>query len=157
MSAGYLTRGLLSIHRFAPEVRTALEVGLPFAVARRVNGLRTSAARRRALAPLAALEGRTRGRALPRGLAARIDRLARAEAAVAPDAGAAPSFDPSGWLPPAERVTPPRAMRGDVWAFEPAEGSRARDEPLAERVVEALLARTIPSGGELVDVTAGRS
>ena len=59
VSAGYLTRGLLSIHRFAPEVRAALESGLPFAVARRVNGLRSAAARRRALAPMAALEGRT--------------------------------------------------------------------------------------------------
>jgi hypothetical protein len=70
--------------------------------------------------------------------------------------GPAPTADASGWLPAAETVTPPRAMRGDVWAFEPAVGPRAREEPLAERVVEALLARTIPSGGELVDVTAGR-
>ncbi len=156
VSAGYLTRGLLSIHRFTPEARAALEAGLPFAVARRVNGLPSAAARRRALAPLAALDGEARGRMLPRGLAARVDRLSRAEAAGAESVGPAPTVDASGWLPAAETVTPPRAMRGDVWAFEPAVGPRAREEPLAERVVEALLARTIPSGGELVDVTAGR-
>jgi len=156
VSTGYLTRGLLSIHRFAPEVREALEAGLPFAVARRVNGLRSAAARRRALAPLAALEGGAPGRTLPRGLAARIERLARAEAAGATRGGPAPVADPSGWLAASETATPPRAMRGDVWGFEPAAGARAKDEPLAERVVEALLARTIPSGGELVDVTAGR-
>ncbi|MFU8842024.1 MAG: hypothetical protein ACNA8R_15140, partial [Nitriliruptoraceae bacterium] len=156
VSVGYLTRGLLSIHRFAPEVRAALEAGLPFAVARRVNGLPSAAARRRALAPLAGLDGGARGRMLPRGLAARVERLARAEAAGAEWAGPAPTADASGWLPASEAVTPPRAMRGDVWAFDPAVGRRAREEPLAERVVEALLARTIPSGGELVDVTAGR-
>lgn len=155
VSVGYLTRGLLSIHRFAPEVRAALEAGLPFAVARRVNGLRSVAARRRALAPLAGLDGEAR-RMLPRGLAARVERLARAEAAGTERAGPVPTADASGWLPAAATVTPPRAMRGDVWAFEPAVGRRVREEPLAERVVEALLARTIPSGGELVDVTAGR-
>ena len=156
VSTGYLTRGLLSIHRFAPEVRAALEAGLPFAVARRVNGLPTVAARRRALAPMAGLAERPAGRLLPRGVAAAVERRARAEAAASVRGGPAPVADPSGWLAPTERVTPPRAKRGDVWAFEPATGARAKDEPLAERVVEALLARTIPSGGELVDVTAGR-
>ena len=39
VGVGYLMRGLLSIHRFAPDVRRALAAGLPFAVARLVNGL----------------------------------------------------------------------------------------------------------------------
>jgi hypothetical protein len=43
-------------------------------------------------------------------------------------------------------------MPGDVWGFESADDT---GEPLAERVVEALLARTLPSGGDLVDATAG--
>jgi hypothetical protein len=64
--------------------------------------------------------------------------------------------DATGWLPAMAPAATPRAMRGDVWSFEPTVGGRAKDEPLAERVVEALLARTIPNGGDMVDVTAGR-
>jgi hypothetical protein len=158
VGTGYLTRGLLSIHRFAPEVRAALEAGLPFVVARRVSGLSTAAARRRALAPLDALAGRPGGRLLPRGVAARVERRARAEAAAAHAVGGAVEapVDDGGWLGAATPSAAPRGMRGDVWSFEPTEGPRAKEEPLAERVVEALLARTLPSGGDLVDVTAGR-
>jgi hypothetical protein len=53
-------------------------------------------------------------------------------------------------------VRPPRRARGDVWLFEPVAGASPSEEPLAERVVEALLARTLPRGGDLVDATAGR-
>ena len=158
VSTGYLTRGLLSIHRFVAEVRAALESGLPFAVARRVNGLASPAARRRALAPLAELGERPRGRMLPREVSAQVERLARAEAASASagQGGVGLDADGTGWLPAMAKAAAPRGMRGDVWSFEPTVGGLAKDEPLAERVVEALLARTIPNGGDMVDVTAGR-
>ena len=158
VGTGYLSRGLLSIHRFAPEVRAALEAGLPFAVARRVNGLESAAARRRALAPLDARAGRPGGRLLPHGVATQVERRARAEAAAAHESGRdiEARVDEGGWLAAATPSVSPRGMRGDVWSFEPTEGPRATEEPLAERVVEALLARTVPSGGDLVDVTAGR-
>ena len=91
-------------------------------------------------------------------MAAQVERRARAEATAAQEVGRAleAPADEGGWLAPATPSAPPRGMRGDVWSFEPIEGLRAQEEPLAERVVEALLARTIPSGGDLVDVTAGR-
>ena len=157
VSSGYLTRGLLSIHRFAPEARSALEAGLPFALARRVNALGSAAARRRALAPLTSLAGRARGRTLPRGGAAQVERLARSEAvtSLVGHEDDAVGDAAEGWLPALAPAVVPRGMRGDVWSFE-AVGERGRDEPLAVRVVEALLARTIPNGGDMVDVTAGR-
>jgi hypothetical protein len=156
VSVAYLTRGLLSIHRFAPEVRAALEAGLPFAIARRVNTLPTASARTRALAPLTQREARE-GRLLPRGLAAQVDRRARAEATTRHDhAGTLDTtVDTRGWLPPTTPRTPPRGTRGDIWTFEPPARARAKEEPLDERVVEALLARTLPNGGDLVDATAG--
>jgi hypothetical protein len=155
VSIGYLMRGLLSIHRFAPDVRAALDAGLPFAIARRVNTLPTAAARKRALAPLTNTPAH-RGRLLPRGLATQIDRRARAEAASRGDHTNDAHTDTRGWLPAATPSTPPRGMPGDIWVFDPPARARAKEEPLDERVIEALLARTIPNGGELVDVTAGR-
>jgi hypothetical protein len=157
VGVGYLTRGLLSIHRFAPDVRRALAAGLPFAVARLVNGLPTAEARGRALAPLDSAAGRG-GPLLPRGVAAQVERLARSEARSL-DGGRprpAPTLDAGGWVVPDAAVRPPRRARGDVWLFEPVAGASPSEEPLAERVVEALLARTLPRGGDLVDVTAGR-
>jgi len=47
-------------------------------------------------------------------------------------------------------------MKGNVWLFDPVSGAAVSEEPLAERVVEALLARTLPNGGDLFDATAGR-
>ena len=157
VGVGYLMRGLLSIHRFAPEVRRALAAGLPFAVARLVNGLPTREARGRALAPLAAVDERD-GALLPRGLAARVERLARAERRSLGEGGPvpAPRLGAGGWVLPDDAVRVPRGAAGDVWLFEPVPGASPREEPLAERVVEALLARTLPRGGDLVDVTAGR-
>jgi hypothetical protein len=154
VSAGYLTRGLLSIHRFAPEVRQALEAGLPFAVARLVNELPSAEARARALAPL---DGVVRDGVLPpRGLAARVERLARTERQAPTDGGPDPSPDAAGWVLPDDVVRSPRGAKGDVWLFEPVAGASETEEPLAALVVEALLARTLPRGGDLVDVTAGR-
>jgi hypothetical protein len=157
VGVGYLTRGLLSIHRFAPDVRRALEAGLPFAVARLVNRLPTVEARGRALAPLDGAAGRS-GPLLPRGVAAQVERLARSEARSLDDGrrAAAPTLDAGGWVVPDDAVRPPRRARGDVWLFEPVAGASPSEEPLAERVVEALLARTLPRGGDLVDATAGR-
>ncbi|MDF1522572.1 MAG: hypothetical protein P1P87_07115 [Trueperaceae bacterium] len=157
VTLGYLTRGLLSIHRFAPDVRQALAAGLPFAVARLVNGLPTTEARARALAPLDAAAGRD-GALLPRGVSAAVERLARAErrALEAERPAEAPRVDEDRWVLPEDAVRAPRRMVGDVWLFEPVAGAAASEEPLAERVVEALLARTLPNGGDLVDATAGR-
>ncbi|MBA3891736.1 MAG: hypothetical protein H0X64_14525 [Gemmatimonadaceae bacterium] len=89
---------------------------------------------------------------------AQADRRARAEAAktqghaTTADARA----DTRGWLPAISPGTVPRGMRGDIWSFDPPARARAEEEPLAELVEEALLARTLPNGGELVDVTAGQ-
>jgi hypothetical protein len=153
---GYLTRGLLSIHRFAPDVRRALDAGLPFAVARLVNRLPTAEARGRALAPLDGAARRS-GPLLPRGVAAQVERLARSEARSLDEGRPAPDPTMDGnWVLPDDAGRPPRRARGDVWLFEPVAGASPSEEPLAERVVEALLARTLPRGGDLVDPTAGR-
>jgi len=157
VGVAYLTRGLLSIHRFAPDVRRAMAAGLPFAVARLVNGLPTAEARGRALAPLGGGAGRG-GTLLPRGVAAQVERLARAERRSLAEGRptASPTLDAGGWVVPDDAVRPPRRVPGAVWLFEPVPGVKHSQEPLAERVVEALLARTLPRGGDLVDVTAGR-
>ena len=109
VGVGYLTRGLLSIHRFAPDVRRALAAGLPFAVARLVNGLPSVEARGRALAPLAAVAERG-GALLPRAVAASVERLARAERRWFEESGpaSAPRLDAAGWVLPDDAVRPPR-------------------------------------------------
>lgn len=157
VTPAYLTRHVLSIHRFAPDVRTALAAGLPLAVARLVNGLPTAEARARALVPLAAAAGHE-GVLLPRGASKAVERLARAErqAIAAPQPTGAPRLEADRWVLPDDAARPPRRMPGDVWLFEPVAGAGVSEEPLAERVVEALLARTLPRGGDLVDATAGR-
>jgi hypothetical protein len=75
VTVGYLTRGLLSIHRFAPDVRRALAAGLPFAVSRLVNGLPMAAGRARVWAPLSEAAGHE-GAFLRRGVSAAVERLA---------------------------------------------------------------------------------
>jgi hypothetical protein len=153
---GFLTRGVLSIRGFAPDVRTAMELGLPLATARIVNGIDGAAARARVLAPLVALPEAER-RLLPRGLTARIERAARAERVrpvdAAPSRMAPPR--PDGWLPPDPHPVAPRPLSCDVWTYPALSASARGVEPLHERVVEALLARLLPQGGDLVDVTAG--
>src|SRR5690606_14273851 len=52
VSPGYVTRHLLSIRTFSPDVMEALEAGLPLAVCRLVNGLDSDTERTEALAPL---------------------------------------------------------------------------------------------------------
>ena len=148
VGVGHLTRGLLSIHRFAPDVRRTLGAGLPFAVALLVNGLPSAEARARALAPLADGAGRS-GVLLPRGVAAGVERLARAERRSLDEGrpATAPRLDAADWLLPDDAVRPPRRAPGYVWLFEPVSGASPTVEPLADRVVEALLARTLPRGG----------
>jgi hypothetical protein len=154
---GYLQRGLLSIASFAPEVRDALRRGLPFAVARRVNRIDDAERRSAVLAPLLALGGDPEARLLPRGLARRIEADAlgvlAAQRAGTTTTGCGASED--GWLEPIEPAGTPRRLPGQVWTFELTRGAAAGAEPLAARVVEALLARLLPRGGALVDVTAG--
>lgn len=157
VTPAYLTRHVLSIHRFAPDVREALAAGLPLAVARLVNGIPDAEARARVLAPLAREDAR-KGVLLGHGVSADVERRARAERQ-APAASlpvTAPRVDDAGWVLPDADAHEPRRARGDVWLFQPVAGAAAREEPLAELVVEALLARTLPNGGDLVDVTAGR-
>jgi hypothetical protein len=90
-------------------------------------------------------------------VSAAVERLARAErrALEGQRPADAPRVDQDRWVLP-DAAARPRRMVGDVWLFEPVAGAAAREEPLAERVVEALLARTLPNGGDLVDATAGR-
>lgn len=157
VSEGYLQRGLLSIASFSPEARDALRRGLPFTVARRVNRIEDAQRRAAVLAPLSVLGGNREAPLLPRGLARRIEsdalsalteqRAARARGVVAAAV--------DGWLEPDEPAGAPRRLPGQAWTFEPTRGSVAGAEPLSARVVEALLARLLPHGGALVDVTAG--
>lgn len=169
VSVGYLERGLLSIHTFAPEVREALEHGLPFAVARLVNGVRDEAERRDVLAPLwdppRSPDGSlppAGGALLPRGVAQRIERAARAarerlgQAALRDGGDGAPRrVDERGWLPADVPAATPVRLPGQVWTFPPVRRGAAALELLASRVIEALVARLLPRGGNLVDVTAG--
>jgi len=155
VSSGYLQRGLLSIHGFSPDVREALERGLPFALARLVNGISDELERSRVLAPLAGVAGAGETALLPRGLSRRIERDARAarlrERTAQCSESAAAGAD--GWLPSDAQPATPAPLAGSVWTFTPAAGGAL--ELLAERVVEGLLARLLPHGGSLVDVTAG--
>ncbi|MFN2322582.1 MAG: hypothetical protein ABR510_06445 [Trueperaceae bacterium] len=161
VTRAYLLRHVLSIRAFAPDVRAALREGLPLAVARQVNGLATAEARAWALEPLAGVGAF--GRLLPRGVAAQVERRARG----ARDRGSAPppaagkagrtvesGLDAVGWRAPDPDPRPPADRPGDVWTFAAA-GPRRDAEALAPEVVEALLARLLPSGGRLVDATAG--
>jgi hypothetical protein len=153
IGSGYVLRHLLSIHRFAPDVRAALEAGLPLSVARMVNRLADAAARSRALEPLATLNGPKRA-LLPEGVSRSVERRARAELlASAPRARGAVGATEEGWLPAQEGSAPPEAMGGNVWTFPPS--SPERDpESLHPKVIEAMLERILPAGGRLVDVTA---
>ena len=157
VSEGYLQRGLLSIASFSPEARDALRRGLPFTVARRVNRIEDAQRRAAVLAPLSALGGNREAPLLPRGLARRIESDALSALAEQRSARArgdvAAAVD--GWLEPNEPAGTPRRLPGQAWTFEPTRGSVAGAEPLSARVVEALLARLLPHGGALVDVTAG--
>ena len=154
---GYLLRGLLSIATFAPDVRTALARGLPFAVARRVNRVRDPAVRAAVLAPLDALPERPGAALLPRGLSRRIEADALAALAAERSAGASigVAAGADGWLAGDDPASAPRRLPGHVWVFAPNRGAPRGAEPLAPRVVEALVARLLPHGGALVDVTAG--
>jgi hypothetical protein len=154
---GYLLRGLLSIATFAPDVRDALARGLPFTVARRVNRVGDPAVRAAVLAPLVALPDRPDAALLPRGLSRRIeaDALAAIDAERWAGASAGVAAGADGWLTADEPAGSPRRLPGHVWVFAPNRGAPRGDEPLAPRVVEALLARLLPRGGALVDVTAG--
>ena len=98
------------------------------------------------------------GALLPRGVSAAVERLARAErrALAAQVPAEVPRLDKDRWVLPEAAARPPRRMPGDVRLFEPVAGAAVTEEPLAERVVEALLARPLPNGGDLVDATAGR-
>ena len=155
VGVGYLQRALLSIHTFAPDVRAALEAGLPLTVARLVNGVEDPAARAALLAPLIDRSPQGGAALLPRGLAAGIERDARAWRSRQLSSGvhAAAQADHSGWLAAAAPAEVPRPLPGSVWTFSPTAGHSA--ELLAPRVVEAMLARLLPHGGALVDVTAG--
>ncbi len=154
---GYLLRGLLSIATFATDVRDALERGLPFVVARRVNRIADPAVRAEVLAPLVALPAETGAALLPRGLSRRIE--ADAVAAISAERSASMrahiTAGPDGWLDADDPAASPRRLPGHVWLFSPNRGAPRGEEPLAPRVVEALVARLLPRGGALVDVTAG--
>ena len=152
---GYLQRGLLSIHTFAPDVREALGRGLPLALARLVNGIDDEAARAEVLAPLAALPEGDGQVLLPRGVAKRIERDARAlrQRHGARPGGEVAPVDARGWLRATVPAATPRPLPGSVWVFPRADG--LEPELLSPRVVEVMLARLLPHGGALVDVTAG--
>jgi hypothetical protein len=158
VSRGYVLRHLLPVRGFAPEVREAMQRGLPLAVARLVNGIADAGARARALAPLADVAPAA-GALLPRGLAAQVERMARAERgrarATAHRDGRAVTLSDDGWLAAARPTARPRRPRGDVWTFPPLRGVPRGAEALHPLVVEGLLARTVPTGGRLIDVTAG--
>lgn len=157
VSEGYLQRGLLSIASFAPEARDALRRGLPFTVARRVNRIHDAERRAAVLAPLLALGGDHASVLLPRGLARRIEADALEALGEQRGERAAVGVEASddGWLEPSVPTGTPRRLPGQVWTFAPRRGAVVGAEPLAARVVEALLARLLPRGGALVDVTAG--
>jgi len=157
VSDGYLLRGLLSIATFATDVRDALARGLPFAVARRVNRIADPAVRAAVLAPLAALPERADAALLPRGMSRRIeaDALAAIGSMRSAGANAGVTAGADGWLAADDPAGSPRRLPGHVWVFAPHRGAPQGEEPLAPRVVEALLARLLPRGGALVDVTAG--
>ena len=154
---GYLLRGLLSIAIFAPDVRDALSRGLPFAVARRVNRIDDPTVRATVLAPLVALPERPGAALLPRGVSRRIEADALAAITAERSAGASAHIaaGAEGWLAADDPAASPRRLPGQVWVFPPNRGAPRGAEPLAPRVVEALLARLLPRGGALVDVTAG--
>jgi hypothetical protein len=154
VGAAYVLRHLLSIRGFAPDVRAALEAGLPLSVARLVNGVDAAATRARVLAPLAEA-GPKRGALLPRGLAARIERAARAELVAAAPRALDDAVPDDGWIA-ADGAASPRGQPGSVWTFPPTPAAQRPAEPLHESVIEGVLARILPSGGRLVDVTAGR-
>lgn len=156
VSAGYVTRHLLSIRGFRPDVVAALRVGLPLRVARLVNGLTALVDRELALAPLwQALDpGAERGVLLPRGVADQVERTARRLSASPPQRGGLAAA-PSGWLRSAVVTRAPARLTSRVWIY-PAPSAGARQaESLPADVVEALIALYLPNGGKLVDVTAG--
>ncbi len=166
ISPGYVTRHLLSIRTFAPDVTKALERGLPLRVARLVNRLEDPSARSAVLEPLwpAAQRASTETALLPRGLSAAIERAARRAVAAQEQAAnteaergpetldRAPDAD---WMPP--QPEPVRASRpqGDVWLYPAQTGTLRRAEVLPALVVEGIIATYLPTGGRLIDVTAG--
>lgn len=158
VSTGYVTRHLLSIGRFTPEVRAALEAGLPLSVSRLVNAVADPESRAAVLAPLVEF-GRASGGGgvlLPRGLSQQIERAARRAAARAPRPVAVASGSVhAGWLSGAEAPATPRRPRGNVWLYSNPTRAARRSESLPELAVEALVASYLPNGGRLVDVTAG--
>lgn len=160
VSPGYLTRHVLSIRGFAPDVRRALEAGLPLAVCRLVNGLPDEDLRAEALAPLwGALQGRHAGALLPRGVAAQVERHARRlrlhQGKTPPDQHDVNVTTGSGWLLPASAPSTPVCPAGDVW-FYPAQPRASRlAEAFPPSMAEGLIATYLAPGDRLVDVTAG--
>jgi hypothetical protein len=158
VSHGYVTRHLLSIGRFAPDVVAALEVGLPLGVCRLVNGLATEEARAAALAPLwKAIRGREVGALLPRGVSSKVERTARqlrARQEAVSWADEAPSLE-EGWLLPLPDAATPARPRGHIWTFNAQSREDSSAERLPSRVVEYLIATYLSAGDRLVDVTAG--
>ncbi|MBA2668100.1 MAG: hypothetical protein H0U69_13810 [Trueperaceae bacterium] len=143
-----MLRHLLSIRGFAPDVREALATGLPLAVARLVNRIEAAPSRARVLAPLF-VTGARRGTVLPRGVAARGE-LASAGASGNP-------LDTSdGWVEADAAASRRTGPRRSVWTFPRTPVAQRSLEPLHASIVESLLARILPTGGRLVDVTAGR-
>lgn len=158
VSTGYVTRHLLSIGRFAPDVRAALDAGLPLSVARLVNGVDDLEARAVVLAPLAEAGWKSEGGGalLPRGLSRQIERAARRASVRTQRLGEATSGSVhAGWLSAVHTPATPRRPRGNVWLYPNLSRAARRSESLPEMAVEALVASYLPNGGRLVDVTAG--
>lgn len=158
----YVTRHLLSIGGFAPEVLAALASGLPLAVCRLVNGLQNAADRLAALEPLHAAGVGVQARTsplLPRGVSKRVERAARRlrsqQGATRTPSQVATGPLSDGWLEPDELPERAIAIGGVTWIY-PVQSSAAKlAESLPHAVVEALLARYLHPGDQLVDVTAG--
>ncbi len=166
ISPGYVTRHLLSIRTFAPDVTEALERGLPLRVARLVNRLDDPSVRSAVLEPLwaAARRASSETALLPRGLSAAIERAARRALATQEQAAntetergpetpdRAPDAD---WMPPDPEAVHASRPQGDMWLYPAQAGTLRRAELLPTLVVEGIIATYLPTGGRLIDVTAG--
>ncbi|CAN5833105.1 DNA methyltransferase [soil metagenome] len=155
VGTGYVLRHVLSIQRFAPDVRDALEAGLPLAVARLVNGLTDAATRARVLEPLTTTGDASRRALLPANLARDIELAARAAISSEPLRLTGAGATGAGWMLADADRAPKRALRGNAWTFPAPTVRRRVAEPLHPIVIEGLLERILRRGGRLVDVTAG--
>lgn len=155
----YVTRHLLSIGKFEPDVLEALEAGLPLRVCRLVNGLPSEADREQAMAAFwQAKRAGASGALLPRGVSTQVERAARrlrARQVSSSHAAATTSDLEGGWLLPAPEPARPLAPPGHVWTFRTQRRSDRTAERLPHQVVEALVATYLQQGDRLVDVTAG--